>query len=55
MDGSSKREVEHYMNRRVEIRVCQPTDSEMARPEGYVPSKGVKSTSKFIGNKNSGF
>lgn len=55
MVGSSKREVEHYMNRRVEIRVCQPTDSEMARPEGYVPSKGVKSTSKFIGNKNSGF
>lgn len=56
MVGSSRREVEHYMNRRVEIRVCQPTDSEMAKPEGYVPSsRGVKSTSKFIGNKNSGF
>jgi OOP family OmpA-OmpF porin len=55
MVGTSKREIEHYMNRRVEIRVCQPTDVEMAQPEGYVPAKGVKSNSKFIGNKNSGY
>lgn len=55
MVGTSKREIEHYMNRRVEIRVCEPTDAEMAKPEGYVPTKGVRSTSKFIGNKNSGY
>jgi hypothetical protein len=54
----SKKEMEHYMNRRVEIRICTPTDAEMARPAGSSPSsKGVKSTSasKFIGNKNSGY
>ncbi|MBL0026650.1 MAG: OmpA family protein [Saprospiraceae bacterium] len=56
MVSNSKKEIEHYMNRRVEIRVCTPTDSEMAKPEGYVPTgKGVKSTSRFIGNKNSGY
>lgn len=46
------------MNRRVEIRVCNPTDAEMTRPAGALPGgKGVKSTSssKFIGNKNSGY
>ncbi|MBK9736096.1 MAG: hypothetical protein IPO92_14525 [Saprospiraceae bacterium] len=46
------------MNRRVEFRVCNPEDNEMARPEGSSPSmKGVKSTnsSRFIGNKNSGY
>jgi len=58
MVSSSKKEVEHYMNRRVEVRVCNPTDTEMARPAGSSPSsKGVKSSSssKFIGNKNSGY
>jgi hypothetical protein len=47
------------MNRRVEIRICAPEDTDMARPEGAPvgTSKGVKSTntSKFIGNKNSGY
>jgi hypothetical protein len=49
-------EKEHYMNRRVEFRVCGPDDKEMPKPEGAT-SKGVKSTSdsKFIGNKNSGY
>lgn len=58
MVAGSKREKEHYMNRRVEIRVCGPNDTEMSRPEGAPrSSKGVKSTSssKFIGNKNSGY
>lgn len=59
MINNSKREKEHYMNRRVEVRVCGPNDAEMSRPEGSSnsSSKGVKSTnsSKFIGNKNSGF
>jgi len=58
MVSNSKKEVEHYMNRRVEIRVCNPTDAEMTRPAGALSGgKGVKSTSssKFIGNKNSGY
>ncbi len=56
MVSESRKEIEHYMNRRVEIRVCNPTDSEMSKPEGYVPSsKGIKSSSRFIGNKNSGY
>jgi outer membrane protein OmpA-like peptidoglycan-associated protein len=58
MVNPSSKEKEHYMNRRVEIRVCGPNDTEMTKPEGYMPassSKGVKSTSRFIGNKNSGF
>jgi OmpA-OmpF porin, OOP family len=58
MVSNTKKEMEHYMNRRVEIRVCNASDAEMARPAGSVPaSKGVKSTSssKFIGNKNSGY
>ena len=58
MVAGSKREKEHYMNRRVEIRVCGTNDTEMSRPEGAPrSSKGVKSTSssKFIGNKNSGY
>lgn len=46
---------EHYMNRRVEFRICGDADVEMGRPESA--SKGVKSTnsSRFIGNKNSGY
>ncbi|MBC7886002.1 MAG: OmpA family protein, partial [Saprospiraceae bacterium] len=55
--STSNREKEHYMNRRVEIRVCGANDVEMARPEGASTGKGVKSnnSSRFIGNKNSGY
>ncbi len=57
--SKSKRDSEHYMNRRVEFRVCGDGDAEMARPTGSSnsSSKGVKSTnsSRFIGNKNSGY
>lgn len=48
----------HYINRRVEIRVCAPGDQEMSKPEGSFPNfKGVKSrsASKMIGDKNAGF
>jgi len=49
---------ESYMNRRVEVRVCAPADSEMGRPEGPAPKimsdKSSRGT-KFIGNKNSGY
>jgi OmpA-OmpF porin, OOP family len=57
MLGSTKSEKEHYMNRRVEFRVCEPTDSDMARPEGgsVGRSKRTGSGSSFKGNKNSGF
>jgi len=57
--SKSKRDSEHYMNRRVEFRLCGEGDTEMARPDGSSnnSSKGVKSTnsSRFIGNKNSGY
>ncbi len=51
---------ESYMNRRVEVRVCAPTDSEMAKPEGpaiksFSKTEGNSRGTKFIGNKNSGF
>ncbi len=49
----------HYMNRRVEFRVCLPDDYNMAKPS--VVLKNMKKTtvpvkkSKKTGNKNSGF
>jgi len=59
MVAKSTKDKEHYMNRRVEVRVCEPTDAEMSRPEGAAKgsAKSVKSTnsSRFIGNKNSGY
>ncbi|MBK8701443.1 MAG: OmpA family protein [Saprospiraceae bacterium] len=62
MVGNSKRETEHYMNRRVEFRLCEPTDAEMARPDGKNAGSGGKgnsgsgaSGSIFKGNKNSGY
>jgi OmpA-OmpF porin, OOP family len=57
MVGRSRSEKEHYMNRRVEFRVCEPTDNDMARPEGGSAgrSKRTGSGSSFKGNKNSGF
>jgi outer membrane protein OmpA-like peptidoglycan-associated protein len=58
MISNSSKEKEHYMNRRVELRICGAGDADMERPAGAAPhSKGVKSTSssKFIGNKNSGY
>ncbi|MBK9150956.1 MAG: OmpA family protein [Saprospiraceae bacterium] len=56
----SRSNTEHYMNRRVEFRVCMPEDKEMSRPEGSAGKgmgTGVKSTgsSKGTGDKNSGY
>ena len=52
----------HYMNRRVEFRVCQPGDNEMGRPEGPNAGTGERnynssstSGSTYSGNKNSGY
>lgn len=58
--SNSKRDSEHYMNRRVEFRLCQDGDKEMTKPAGSSnksSSKGVKSSnsSRFIGDKNSGY
>jgi OmpA-OmpF porin, OOP family len=58
--GSSKKEAEHYMNRRVEFRVCDAGDTDMARPAGGSTggsgSRGGKSSgSMFKGDKNSGY
>jgi len=55
---TGSRDKEHYMNRRVEFRVCGSDDADMNAPSGVgSSSKGVKSTgsSKFIGNKNTGY
>lgn len=53
------KEKEHYMNRRVEFRVCQPGDAEMSAPAvgSSMSEKSSKSTktTKFSGNKNSGY
>jgi len=52
--SQSKGEAQHYMNRRVEFRVCQDDDQDMARPEG--PNAGTgKRSSSYSGNKNSGY
>ncbi|MBK7219981.1 MAG: OmpA family protein [Saprospiraceae bacterium] len=58
MVGKSKTETEHYMNRRVEFRLCEPTDAEMQKPEGKGGNSGNtsgNSGSIFKGNKNSGY
>lgn len=57
MGGENARsEAAHYMNRRVEFRVCNDADSDMSQPEGPNAGKGGKSTgSSYSGNKNSGY
>lgn len=51
--GSS---AQHYMNRRVEFRVCQPGDNEMGRPSGAEAGSGSRGVgSSYRGNKNSGY
>ena len=49
----------HYMNRRVEFRVCQAGDYDMGRPEGPNAGTGGRSSgstgSTYSGNKNSGY
>jgi outer membrane protein OmpA-like peptidoglycan-associated protein len=51
------KEGEHYMNRRVEFRVCEPGDNDMGRPDGGSAGSGDrgKSGGSFRGNKNSGY
>jgi len=52
----SRMENQHYMNRRVEFRVCDSTDTDMAAPEGMSESgRGTRSRSSLRGDKNSGF
>ncbi len=53
---------EHYMNRRVEFRLCEPTDADMAKPEGPAAGSGGggkpgsgSTGSGQKGNKNSGY
>ena len=58
--ANAKSESQHYMNRRVEFRVCGDSDYEMGRPEGPNAGKGDRSTrsasgSTYSGNKNSGY
>ncbi len=47
----------NYMNRRVEFRVCNDSDTDMGRPEGPNAGQGAsgKTGSQYSGNKNSGY
>lgn len=56
--ANAKTEAQHYMNRRVEFRLCESGDSDMGRPEGPNAGKGdrgANSGSSYSGNKNSGY
>lgn len=58
--SNAKSESQHYMNRRVEFRVCGNGDYDMGRPEGPSAGRGDRSTrsasgSSYSGNKNSGY
>jgi OmpA-OmpF porin, OOP family len=55
---ASRAEGQHYMNRRVEFRVCDSTDTDMAAPAGVTSTgsgRGGRSGSTIRGDKNSGF
>ena len=49
----------HYMNRRVEFRVCEEGDENMPAPDGAQTSgggsEGRSTGSTYSGNKNSGY
>ncbi|HMP29014.1 MAG TPA: OmpA family protein, partial [Saprospiraceae bacterium] len=51
----SRMENQHYMNRRVEFRVCNPDDINMEAPAGMPTGRGSRSGSVMRGDKNSGF
>lgn len=57
--GGGEVSSQQFMNRRVEFRVCEATDSDMARPEGPEAGSGnAKSGANGAsnsGNKNSGY
>lgn len=54
--NNTRTEAQHYMNRRVEFRVCQPGDNDMSRPAGPSAGTGSRSAgSTYSGNKNSGY
>jgi outer membrane protein OmpA-like peptidoglycan-associated protein len=54
-----QREMQQYINRRVEFRVAIPSDKEMSRPQGPEAGQGTPGSSrpgnKYSGNKNSGY
>ncbi len=56
---SKDKEIEHYMNRRVEFRIAQPGDTNMGRPAGPDAGKNTPHSSrpgsKYSGNRNSGY
>ena len=51
MVGKSRSETEHYMNRRVEFRLCEATDAEMAKPEGKGGNSGNTSGNLALSSK----
>ncbi len=57
---SKETEMGHYMNRRVEFRVCEADDYDMPKPTGVLSAgentpNSSRPGSKYSGNKNSGF
>lgn len=56
-DANGSSESKYYMNRRVEFRVCNDGDTDMARPEGKNAGQGPSGAtgSQYSGNKNSGY
>ena len=57
--ANAKSEAQHYMNRRVEFRLCSGSDFDMGRPDGPNAGKGDRGSksggSTYSGNKNSGY
>ena len=56
--SNAKSEAQHYMNRRVEFRVCDGGDFDMGVPQGADAGTGFRSSgssSTYSGNKNSGY
>jgi outer membrane protein OmpA-like peptidoglycan-associated protein len=54
-----QKEMQQYMNRRVEFLIAGPSDTEMAVPEGPDAGSGTPGSSrpgpKYSGNRNSGY
>ncbi|MDH3650742.1 MAG: OmpA family protein [Saprospiraceae bacterium] len=56
---TKQREMQQYLNRRVEFAIAGPDDAEMAEPEGPDAGSGTPGSSrpgpKYSGNRNSGY
>lgn len=55
MGGVGTTSSKYFMNRRVEFRLCEPTDEDMGRPEGPNAGQGAKKSQNYDSNKSSGY